>query len=178
MKLFIHVNSFEKVVCEIVAFLSREGWVKTCFVVSLWVNHACIFALSRASFTLVQLACSNWVSGSVPLRRGRDNAVAVQWRWPAVAPRSCSQESGSNALVGRLCRGPARSVGFWIGFAWYHETPFLPTNAAGRAVAHSSVSAMVTLMTYIYLNKLSIFHIILFESIMNTICYSALLYLL
>ena len=90
-------------------------------------------------------------SGSVPLRRGRDNAVAVQWRWPAaVAPRSCSQESGSNALLGRLCRGPARSAGFWIGFAWYHETPFLPTNAAGRAVAHSSVSAMVTLMTFIY----------------------------
>ena len=82
MKLFIHANSFEKVVCEIVAFLSREGWVKTCFVVSLWVNHACIFALSSASFTLVQLACSSWVSGSVPLRRGRDNAVAVQWRWP------------------------------------------------------------------------------------------------
>ena len=58
--------------------------------------------------------------------------------------------SGSNALVGRLCWGPARSAGFWIGFAWYHETPFLPTNAAGRAVAHSSVSAMVTLMTFIY----------------------------
>ena len=113
MKLFIHVNSFEKVVCAIVAFLSREGWVKTCFAVSLWVNHACIFALSRASFTLVQLACSNWVSGSVPLRRGRDNAIAVLWRWPAaVAPRSCSQESGSYALVGRLCRVPARTC--WV----------------------------------------------------------------
>ena len=110
------------------ASLSREGWVKTCFVVSLWV----FFALSSASFTLVQLACSNWVSGSVPLRRGRDNAVAVQWRWPAaVAPRSCSQESGSNALVGRLCRGPARSAGFWIGFAWYHETPFTLENRYG-----------------------------------------------
>ena len=151
MKLFIHVNSFEKSSVKLWPFCPKWGWVKTCFAVSLWVNHAGIFALSSASFTLVQLACSNWVSGSVPLRRGRDNAVAVQWRRPAaVAPRSCSQESGSNALVGRLCRGPARSVGFWIGFAWYHETPFFPTNAAGRAVAHSSVSAMVTLMTYIY----------------------------
>ena len=37
MKLFIRMNSFEKVVCEIAAFLSRDGWVKTCFVVSLWV---------------------------------------------------------------------------------------------------------------------------------------------
>ena len=51
---------------------------------------------------------------------------------------------------GTIVPGPARSAGFWIGFAWYHETPFLPTNAAGRAVAHSSVSAMVTLMTFIY----------------------------
>ena len=151
MKLFIHVNSFKKSSVKLWPFCPGRDELKHVLLYLFELNHACIFALSGASFTLVQLACSSWVSGSVPLRRGRDNAVAVQWRWPAaVAPRSCSQESGSNALVGRLCRGPARSVGFWIGFAWYHETPFLPTNAAGCAEAHSSVSAMVTLMTYIY----------------------------
>ena len=51
---------------------------------------------------------------------------------------------------GTIVPGPACSVGFLIGFARYHETIFLPTSAAGRAVAHSSVSAMVSLMTHIY----------------------------
>ena len=192
MKLLIHVNSFEKSSVKLWPFCPGRDELKH---VLLYLFE--YFALSSASFTLVQLTCSNWVSGSVPLRRGRDNAVAVQWRWPAaLAPRSCSQESGSNALVGRLCRGPARSAGFWIGFAWYHETPFLPTNAAGRAVAHSSVSAMVTLMTFIYFkwivyishNFVWIHNVVKQNSRCASVCfdlkcwntfwYSALLYLL
>ena len=82
----------------------------------------------------------------------RDNAVAVQWRWPAaVAPRIKLQPGiRLQRTRGTIVPGPARSVGFWIGFAWYPETTFLPTNAAGRAVAHSYVSAMVSLMTHIY----------------------------
>ena len=86
----------------------------------------------------------------------------------AFATRPWQRRRGSVALTGRrgtaklqpgirlqrtrgtIVPGPARSVRFWIGFAWYHETTFLPTNAAGRAVAHSYVSAMVSLMTHIY----------------------------
>ena len=150
-----------KVVCEIVAFLSREGWVKTCFVVSLWVNHACIFALSSASFTLVQLACSSWVSGSVPLRRGRDNAVAVQWHWPAaVAPRSCSQESGSNALVGRLCRARRAVLGFELVLPGIMRPLSYPPTL--RAVLwHTRLWVQWCHWWLIYiLNELSIFHII------------------
>ena len=168
MKLFINVNSFEKSSVKLWPFCPGRDELKHVLYVSFWVNHACIFALPSACFTLVQLARSNWVSGSVPLRRGRDNAVAVQWRWPA-APwhrEAAARNPAPTHSWDRLCRGPLCGVGFWIGFAWYHETPFLPTSAAGRAAAHSSVSAMVTLMTYIYLNRLSIFHIIFFESIM------------
>ena len=128
------------------------GGVKTCFVAYLWVNHACIFALSSASFTLVQLACSSWVSGSMFLRRGRDNAVSrfsgvdrPPWHREAAARNPAPTHSWDD------CAGARHAVlGFCIGFAWYHETPFLATNAAGRAVAHSSMSAMVTLMAYTY----------------------------
>ena len=97
---------------------------------------------------------------------------------------------------GTIVPGPARSVGFWIGFAWYHETTFLPTNAAGRAVAHSYVSAMVSLMTHIYFkwiiyishNFVWIHDVVKHNSRCASVCYdlkswntfwySALLYLL
>ena len=89
MKLFIHVNSFEKVVCEIVAFLSREGWVETCFVVSLWVNHACIFCF-------VQCFLHPRSAGMLKLGQRVDAFMTQPWQ------RRC----GSVAQTGR--RGTAK----------------------------------------------------------------------
>ena len=130
------------------AFLSREGWVKTCFVVSLWVNHACIFALSSASFT-------SWHAQAGSAGRCLCDAAVTSRRGSvALTGRRGTAKLQPGIRLQRTRRtivpGPARSVGFWIGFAWYHVTTFLPTNAAGRDVAHSYVSAMVSLMTHIY----------------------------
>ena len=140
----------------------------------LIVNLGCCISLSKSCLYfcfvqcfLHQLACSSWVSGSVPLRRGRDNAVAVQWRWPAaVAPRSCSQESGSNALVGRLCRARRAVLGFeFVLPGIMRPLSYPPTLRVVLRHTRMWVQWCHWWLIYI-LNELSIFHIILFESLM------------
>ena len=95
------------------------------------------------------------------------HAFTVQWRWPAaVAPRSYSQESGSNALVGRLCRARRAVLGFELVLPGIMRPLSYPPTL--RVVLwHTRMCVQWCHWWLIYiLNELSIFHIILFESMM------------
>ena len=95
----------------------------------------------------------------------RRGSVALTGR--AVAPRSCSQESGSNAFEGPIVPGPG--VQCWVlnWFCLVSWDPFLTHQRCGPCCGtlvcecNGDIDDLYTI-----LNKLSIFHIILFESIM------------
>ena len=137
------------VACNICCILKSSLCARLIPPPCVWVNHACIFALPSASFTLVQLARSNWVSGSVPLRRGRDNRnPAPTHSWDDCVGARCAVLGFELVLPGimrPLSYPPTLRAVLWhtrLWVQWWHWW-----------------------LIYI-LRKLSIFHIILFESIM------------
>ena len=152
-----------KVVCEIVAFLSREGWVKTCFVVSLWVFLLCP-VLPSPSFS--------WHAQTGSAGRCLcDAAVTTPSRFSGVdRPPWHHEAAARNPAPTRSwddCAGARPTVlGFELVLPGIMRPLSYPPTL--RAVLwHTRLWVQWWHWWLLYIsNKLSIFHIILFESIM------------
>ena len=145
------------------AFLSREGWVKTCFVVSLWVFLLCL-VLSSPSFS--------WHAQTGSAGRCLcDAAVTTPSRFSGVDRPPWHREAAArNPAPTRSwddCAGARPAV---LGFELVlpgimRPLSYPPTLRAVLWHTRLWVQWWHWWLLYI-LNKLSIFHIILFESIM------------